>query len=280
MNDGTLNAVRYRASGAILNPWYIYPISISFGHGQPYTEKAPEISIPCSMPIPELGLLVVLTPRDLTFTTTDASRRDFGRVESVRQYLMYRTFLNFNHEFIDSAPDPPPRHADPLRFDVRRLVRHETTVDGRVAVHHTDVAETILVASAEIHQFLNALDRPLAQALGFYLRADSARYVLVDYYKAFESISDALGGVAALVSALGRHGVTEKDRRDFTGLCNDTMRDPTDIGRHAPRSGAAVRVIDERDPFGDQRFVENLEVATRFCRQVIDAYVLHRTQNR
>ncbi len=141
MNQPPLMAVGYRASGSILNPWYVYPVAMTSGPVMTVVEDAPEISSPSSMPLPELDLVVIAGPRDLTFISTDSTQRGFTHVEPLRQYTMYRTFLSYNGQFIASPPEPLPEQVDPLRFTVRRIVRNETPVEGGVAVHHTDVAE-------------------------------------------------------------------------------------------------------------------------------------------
>ncbi len=115
--------------------------------------------------------------------------------------------------------------------------------------------------------------------MGFYLRVEHPRYILGEYYKSFESIAEALGGVGPMTEALMLHGVTEAGRREFTRLCNDQSQDSTDLGRHAAKPGVALRVVDMRDPFADPRFVRDFEAATRFCRTVIDAYVMYRVHS-
>jgi hypothetical protein len=140
------------------------------------------------------------------------------------------------------------------------------------------VPEAINVSASDIRRFLNAWDRPLGFAIGFYLRVDDPRYILGEYYKAFESIAEAMGGVTSMMKALKPRGVTDAARRDFTRLCNDQLQSPTDLGRHAAKRDVPLRVVDMRDPFADRRFVADFETATKFCRAVIDAYVAFRTQ--
>jgi hypothetical protein len=102
--------VRYRASGTILNPWYEYPVIRMFGSDMALVEDAPEICSPCSMPLPELGLVMIAEPRDLIFVFSDSERGVPAPVEQLRQYIMYRTFLNYNVATIVSPwkEDPAP----------------------------------------------------------------------------------------------------------------------------------------------------------------------------
>jgi hypothetical protein len=229
------------------------------------------------MALANAGFTLAVGPRDLTFVPVGEviPARAF---EAVRCYAMYKTFLRFNEISGEPVPATLPAQADPLLFTIRKLVTHETPIEGGIEVRHSDAPETLAVTSEELLRFLEVLDAPLAFALTCYLEVKEPRYVLGDYYKAVESIRNALGGISGMLKALGPRGITKAKHSHFGQLCNDTERSPSELSRHAPVAGAPLRRVNWRDPFSDRAFISDFASATTFCREVIDAYILHRAQ--
>jgi hypothetical protein len=142
------------------------------------------------------------------------------------------------------------------------------TVDFRSAESTTSVSVSAFI------DFLRTLNDTLHYALAFYLiGCENTRYFLVEYYKAVEVIENTLGGERSCIDLLGPFGVDKATLKTFRGECNDMLRAPVDIGRHAPAPTAPLYAVDLRNLLSEPRSRSLFETSTRACRQVIDGYM-------
>ncbi|GEM_PF-6185685 len=69
------------------------------------------------------------------------------------------------------------------------------------------------------------------------------------------------------------YGVEKGALKAFKQVCNDMLRAPVDIGRHAPAPNAPLYSVDLRNLLSEPRSRALFETSTRVCRQVIDGYM-------
>jgi hypothetical protein len=142
-----------------------------------------------------------------------------------------------------------------------------------IAAWHEEESETLAVRAAEFSTFLRVLDAPLAHALAYYLRCESPRDFLVDYYKAVESVFEGLGGERRALAALASHGVSSAEYKRFARYCNEQKGIVLDGSRHAPKPGSTLETLDPKDLWSSSMTREVFECASRVCRSVIEGYI-------
>jgi hypothetical protein len=282
-----LPAVGYRASGALFNPWFVYPIVHHF-NGAASEEIAAELTKPSSVCLPQHGLDVFFGHHEIVFAPDDTMPDSHRMIEPLRLYFMYRTCINYNGEYpvleIPSVDAFPRTNA--IVFSLTRRVTVTSPCSDppdSVSVHHATEQESLPITVDDLLQFLGVVDRTLFYAMAFYLRGQDPLYFLVDYSKAVEVILKSLGGKERALGVLGSFGVSKAASTKFHKICNDDRVAPLDIGRHAPQPGVTLRSVDPRGILvGAQRQV--FEDSASFCRSVIDGYVQwklsQRTQGR
>jgi hypothetical protein len=272
--------VQYTASGAILNPWYIYAVVYTSNQTNPFGKReAPEIASPQRIELADRGLRILFGPDAMIFCALD---RDIGLpvcVEPLRWFVLYRTLINYNMEV--PVLELPDLDTYQLTEEVRilrnrlRMIEHGETVGGmkRITYSYTEDAETLKVSVTELLTYLRILDDPLSYALVYYLRCEDPRYFLIEYYKATESVFEGLGGEKKALRALAPHGVSAKEYKRFARYCNEQMHGILDGGRHGPKPGATMETIDRKMFWSSPKALEVFECASRVCRSVIDGYM-------
>jgi hypothetical protein len=276
--------ISVKATGAILNPWYVLSSRTTIlDPDLPTTDEPLDITPPCRVELEEQGLRLFFQNDEVVFVSTGGSLPPGYLVDPIRYFLTYQTFINYN--LIGSATNPLDASAfdqvERIRFKVERIVRVETErQEGDKVIkgfYHTPEEEWLEIAADDIRQYLRILNSTLYNALAFYLRGcDNPRYFLIEFYKAVEVITKVFGSKDKFLKSLEPYGVTSKKFKDFGKDCND-MRSappaPLDIGRHAPMPGVPLHSVDLRYLHVEPRSREVLESSTVFCRQVIDAYM-------
>jgi hypothetical protein len=263
-NQGPGPPIRIRATGTILNPWFMLPLqsySIDFAD---VTNRRTPTATRCRVELKEQCLRLFFQDDEVVFVFTGETMAPRYLVNPLRYFLTYQTFINYNL----LAPATVPRddsafdEVSHIRFRVQRIVDAQTGKD-----------EEVELEVSRIRQFLRVLNPTLYYAIASYLvGCDNPRYFLVDYYKAIEVIKNKLGGEGQFLELLRPYGVTSTGFKEFGKISNDARSAPWDIGRHAPMPGVPVYSVDLRNLLGEPRTREILESSTVFCRQVIDGY--------
>jgi hypothetical protein len=270
------------ATGTILNPWYELPTHVTvFDPKNPSAPNdQPEITPPCRVDLSKHGVKLFFRDREVVFVFEGDSLTPRHLINPVRNFLVYRTFINYNLVGSSSKPivEEIFEESDAVRFKIERIVRVEAEIKlGNEIIksfHHEGKEEWIEVPIGDFSRYLSVLNQALYYAITFYLiGCDNPRYFLVEFYKAVEVIRNVLGGEDNFIKVLRQYGVTKKDYKQFTFMCNDTRQAPLDIGRHAPELDAPLYAIDIRNLQVDPRSSNALELATSFCRRVIDGYM-------
>ena len=130
---------------------------------------------------------------------------------------------------------------------------------------------TVTVTRQELEDLLTFWTPQLHFALAYYLiGCENPRYFLIEFYKAVESIENALGGERKAIASLEPYGVTGAVFRKLKRDANDQSR-PFDIGRHSPK-GTDLRVVDIRRMLSEPQSHQVYSESVSAVRQVIDAY--------
>ena len=118
-----LPAVGYRASGALFNPWFVYPIVHHF-NGSTSEESSAALTQPSSLVLEEKGLRLFFGHHDVVFAPDYSMPEAHLLIEPLRLYLMYRTCINYNGEYpVLEIPDVQSHpETEPIVFSLTRLV--------------------------------------------------------------------------------------------------------------------------------------------------------------
>ena len=204
----------------------------------------------------EYGVRLFFQKDEVVFVFVGGSGAPRHLVTPLEYFLCYRTFINYNLIW-------PALPFDPTSFPLAE------TVDFKTA------EATVSVSMRAMTDFVRSLNDTLHYALAFYLiGCENTRYFLVEYYKAVEKIENTLGGERRVIELLSPFGVDKATLKTFKRECNDMLRAPVDIGRHAPAPGAPLYAVDLRHLLSEPRSRALFESSTRACRQVIDAYMM------
>lgn len=286
MRGMEFTGVRYTASGAILNTWYVYPVVYSSDQNCPSGKRvAPKIASLQRIELADPSVRLLFGPYDMTFCPL-ASMGHPAWVEPLRWFVMYRTLLNYNIEGpVLERPDLDAHElVDEVRFQrirLRRIEKREIVgEDERITAWHEEGPETLIVPVVEFVTFLRVLDNPLFYSLGYYLRCEDPRNFLVEYYKATEAIFEGLGGEKRALAALAPHGVSAQEYKRFARYCNEQSDGVFDGGRHGPKPGARMETLDPKRLWSSPKAMEVFECASCLCRSVIDGYVALRSAER
>jgi hypothetical protein len=254
----TTSALKLQASGIITNPWVSLPprFTIVGGTSDLHDDVAPEITPKSRIELSERGISLCFQSDEIVFRFSRDGTEPRYFVTPIQYFISYRTFINYNIMW----PVVGPFDADPY-----------PVVD---AVQFRRVESTEVLSRDAIASYLRVLNEPLHYAIAFYLiGCENLRYFLVEYYKAVEVIENQLGGERRCLEALSRHGVDRAIIKEFKAQCNDMLRAPLDIGRHAPGPGAPLYSVDLRNLLLQPTSRGVFERATTACRQVIDGYL-------
>jgi hypothetical protein len=271
-----------KATGTILNPWYELPARVTvFDPKNPNAPNdQPEITSPCRVDLSKHGVKLFFRDREVVFVFEGDSLAPRHLVYPIRNFLAYRTFINYNLVGLLSKPiiEEAFEESDAVRFKIERVVRvdaEEKQGDKIVkSFYHEGKEEWIEVPTDDFNHYLSVLNQTLYYAIAFYLiGCDNPRYFLIEFYKAVEVIQKNLGGKDRLIKALGQCGVTKTGYKRFSFICNDWSQAPLDIGRHAPGPGVPLDAVDIHNLLVDPRTSDMFQSATSFCRQVIDGYM-------
>lgn len=270
-----LPAVGYRASGALFNPWIVYPIVHHFDLTTS-RETSSELTPSSSIRLRDHGLDLFFGHHHIVFVPEPSVPAAHRLIELLRLYFMYRTCINYNGEYpvleVPGANSHP--EIDPIVFSLTRLVTVEkpcSDLPGSFSIQHTTQQEHLAIGTNDLRQFIGAVDRTLFYAMAFYVRSQDPLYFLVDYSKAVEVVFKSLGGKKRALAILASFGVSKAASTRFHKICNDDRDAPLDIGRHAPQPGVTLRSVDPKGMWeGPQR--EVFEHSATFCRSVIDGY--------
>ena len=276
-----------RATGTILNPWYELPACVTvFDPENPSAPNdQPEITPPCRVDLSKHGVKLFFRGREVVFVFEGDSLAPRYLVNPIRDFLAYRTFVNYNLVGPLSKPITEESFEEgvAVRFKLERVVSvdaEEKPGDEVVkSFYHEGNEEWIGVSTDDFNRYLSVLNQTLYYAIALYLTGcDNPRYFLVEFYKAVEVIRKDLGGEGhgsadRFIKALGQCGVTREDYRNFKYICDDDSREPLDIGRHAPKPDVPLYAVDIRNLLVDPRTSDIFRSATSFCRQVIDGYM-------
>ncbi len=274
--------VGFKATRTILNPWYELPrrATIVIPEVGRLSGDSVQITPPCRVGLPQYGIRLLFRDDQVGFVLIGDSPEPGYFIDPIREFLAYKTFVNYNLVGAFSCPSNEERieEVDTIRFRLERIVRVET--DMRVGeetipgFHHEMREEWLEIAVGDLVQYLSVLNSTLDQATAFYLiGCQNPRCFLVEFYKAVESVRHAFDGESDFLQLLEPYGVTKKDYKEFAKTCNDVQLAPLDIGRHAPQPGAPLYAVDLRNLLLDPRSFEVFKSATVLCRQVIDAYI-------
>jgi hypothetical protein len=220
--------------------------------------------------------------------------REAIRFYPLLNYLIYRSRSDYNIVANERLPDPDALSPSlSVTFGLYR--RERVTLDeliaryGKVLLHTLcgsneafgtrDVPESITIHAQELDDFVKVSGSyPLYLALTYFLiGCEHVRYFFVEFYKAIETIENALGGERRMIDALAPYGLVGSDLTRFKRKANDARR-PYDLGRHAPDAGADLRTLDLRRVVGDSASARDSESEGVFraswivVRQAIDAY--------
>jgi hypothetical protein len=277
-----------KATRTILNPWYELParVTVLDPRNPSAPNDQPEITPPCRVDLSKHGIKLFFRDREVVFVSEGDSLAPRHLVYPIRDFLAYRTFINYNLIGPLSKPiiEEMFEEGVAVRFKTERVVRVETTEEKQEdkivkGFYHEGKEEWIEVSTDDFEHYLSVLNQTLYYAIAFYLiGCDNPRYFLIEFYKAVEVIRKDLGGkgsgsAARFIKALGQYGVTEKDYRTFKCICDDDSREPLDIGRHAPKPDVPLYAVDIRKFHADPRTSDIFQSATSFCRRVIDGYM-------
>jgi hypothetical protein len=276
--------ISIRSKGVILNPWYDFPrrlTSVSLESSDPFFVDTPVEITPSSLvELKEQDIRLFFQNDRVAFVFTNDSPAPRYLVNPIRDFLAYRTFVNYNlfGWFRGPLDERLFERVENLQLRLERIVRVEEEMkEGeRVfkGVRYEDHEEWLEVPSSELSQYLNVLNPALYYAVAFYLLGcENPRYFLVEFYKAVESIRHTFDDVRDFLRSLSPYGVTKKGYKKFTKACNDMREAPLDIGRHAPEPDAPLYAVDLRNLLGDPRSSQVFESTTVFCRKAVEAYI-------
>jgi hypothetical protein len=193
---------------------------------------------------------------EIVFAFTDSSPLPRFKVNTIRYFLTYLSFIDWNIIW--------PPSSDMVESDFAAAGSMTFRVLEDKGEHG------VVVTQDQIVEFLNVVNPTLYNAIAYYLiGCQFHRYFLIEYFKAAETIENELGGEAKLISMLKPFGVTSTKYKGFKRLCN---AHPVDISRHAPKKGVPFYAVDIRNLLGEPESRELFESATLSCRAVIDAY--------
>jgi len=267
--------IRHGASGTILNPWFEYPMTTTIWS----FDRGPEVTAPTISPwsvttFPEYGVELIAGPQELIFVGENDHQTAARIANLIEGYVSYQTLIAYNLIGAADVPDPRPRTVDAVPFMRLRMPLED--VNGHI-IYRGNEEDIVAISADEIRNFVRVFDQPLAQALQHYLNVTDVRYILMEYYKAFEVIAEALGGTMAARKQLAPFGITKAEQSAFSALCNDQSHAPSEWGRHAALPGVSVYRVDPKYAFEDSRFMHDFDAAASFCRKMIDAYIAYRT---
>ena len=274
--------ISIKAKRTILNPWYELPAHVTVISADTVSKgyDVPEITSPCYVELKEHNLQLFFHNSEIIFVFTDDSLALHYLVNPIRDFLTYRTFINYNSigPAINLSDEGTFEKVDQIRFKVERIIRVESERQEGDKIFkvlsHTGEEEFLEIKLDSIVQYLRILNPALYYAQAFYLiGCENPRYFLVEFYKAVESIANAFNGKDDFLKSLKPYGVTKSKFKEFTKACNDMRFAPLDIGRHAPMPDAPLYSVDLRNLLTEPRSRAVLELSTIFCRKVIDAYI-------
>jgi hypothetical protein len=249
--------LKLQATGTITNPWYTLPPRIlTWGGGSTAaSDEAWDISPKCRMDLDVHGVRLFFQKDEIVFVFLGDTEAPRYLVTPIQYFICYRTFINYNVMW-------PVVSFDPQAFPVAE------------SVDFKNAKSTASLSVSDLLDYLQFLNNALHYALAFYLiGCENTRYFLVEYYKAVEVIENALGGERRCIDLLGPFGVEKATLKSFKRNCNDMLRAPVDIGRHAPAPDAPLYAVDLRHLLSQPRSRSLFETSTRACRQAIDAYM-------
>jgi hypothetical protein len=197
-------------------------------------------------------------------------------------FIIFKTFLNYNvygfpkQEFIslvDTAPE-----VDKISFNLGRLVRKEgeDQIAGKKVktVWHDTEPYLFTLGTNEIHEFLDILNENLYLAVCYYLiGCQNIRYFLIEYYKAVEAIKNYFGTEKQMKEQLRPHGFKYKKEYKKLKQYANGEREPLDIGRHAPKKGTKLFIVDFKRLAEEPKSKEIFEESSRICRNMIEIFM-------
>ena len=253
--------LKLQASGTIANPWFtLAPRIVSTGGSTsgPWS-SASEITAKSRIELDVQGITLCFQTDEIEFVFSAGRDESHYFVTPIQYFIAYRTFINYNISW------PVLAGVDVEGFPL---------VD---AVEFSRMEATEVLSKSALSTYLRILDEPLHYAIAFYLiGCENLQYFLVEYYKAVEVVENHFGGERRCLEILSDYGVTRSVVKDFKAQCNDMLRAPLSIGRHAPAPGAPVYAVDVRNLWAQPRSKELFEQASVACRQVIDGYLRYR----
>ena len=174
--------------------------------------SGPRIPIPCIVGKSQLdlgnhGIRLYGQDDEIIFTFTDTSPAPRFKVNPIRYFLTYVSFMDWNI-------------IGPLSSDV---VKSDYVVMGSMTFKllEDESQREIVVTRDQVVEFLDLLNPTLYNAMASYLiGCEFHRYFLIYYFKAAEIIENELGGERKLISTLSPYGVTATKYKEFKRLCN------------------------------------------------------------
>jgi hypothetical protein len=199
----------------------------------------------------------------------------------LRHFITYYTRIDYNIVFPEWRHEalPLPAPNDAVRFQLSRMIRRKTP-EG----HEYNDTEpcTITLTKQLFENFLRFHNEALYLAIVYYLvGCENPRYFRVEFFKAVEVIAHTFGWEQRAIAALQPHGVIEAEFKALKRYGNDELQ-PFNVGRHAPKPGVNLRLIDVRGLFEQTASREVFHRCIMVTRQAIDAYFsyLRSTRNR
>lgn len=277
--------IEVSASSTIENPNYTFPNDrIVQTYPLEDKPKGTIITRPSKISLQSRGLTLLFNDNKITcFLHAHNIPSEEGNpwFTPLLYFIIYETFLNYNLygfpkpssiALLDAAPE-----VDKISFNLGQLLRKEgedEIAGEKVKTFHHEIEPYILTLEKnDIDDFLAVLNENLYLAICYYLiGCENIKYFLIEYYKALEVIKNYFGSEKQMQEQLKPYGFKSIEYKKLNRYAND-QREPLNIGRHAPKKGAKLFVVDFKRLAEEPKSKEIFEESSRICRTMIEIFM-------
>lgn len=275
-----------KASSTILNPYFCFPSDRIVKLYPPLEEKFEVtkknlIVEPCKISLPRYRLIIMFNDDEIIFfkhSNKKISQKYYDLIHSLLSFIIFKTFMHYNlyshstsnklNALLEEVPD-----LDIIKFNLGKIVKKEVGGKLEKGFYYDVEPYSLLLKKQDIEDFLSVLNINLNLAIYYYLNGCyNIRYFLIDYYKSIEAIRNYFKNEKVMKEKLRPYNLNWKNYNKLKRYANDTTR-TLNIGRHAPKKGEVLYVVDVKRLLEDPKSKEIFEESSRICRGMIDIFI-------
>ncbi len=276
--------VEYTASAVLLNPFgYEFPFDTLGGGATTNKDSTQVLTVKTKLVLAK-GRIVMLFKNSHVSCYCDYKDDEEYKVltsfvEVMMDFIMYRTSINYN--IISGCRGTPSEvekldEIDGVSFNLLKILRTRHKENKNTySLGYTENKAIVRIKKNSIDAFLNIANGDLLLAIHYYLKGCQTReYFLFEFYKSAESIKNYFGKEKEMAERLRPHGFVRNSYGRLRQYCND-QRKPVSIGRHAPKRGASLHIVNIKRLFEDPGSEKVFRESALSCRNTIDSFLCH-----